>query len=312
MLREMQHLIRLMRAYAFSRHAWTLIVHTLREGIEDDLLDRAAGLSFYFLFSLFPLMLLLAALLGIFHAADMIRNSIAILSAALPHAAAHLVAGQLWQLLRQPRDDLLSLGTLLLLYSGSQGIAGLMTTLNIAYEVPETRSYPHRLALSLLLTISAGLFLAIGLALVLLGSKLLAVILGAQPAVLGIHWVVLVFRGLLAIVFLVTAIYLLYRFAPDVDWEQVQIPPPSRSQSRLTRGIWPAALAALVLWATASVGLSFYMAWIGNETAVYGSLGAVIALMLWFYLGALAILLGAEFHCEWLKIRGVRLHTVKE
>ncbi len=289
-----------------------LLINTLREGMEDDLLDRAAGLSFYFLFSLFPLMLLLASLLGILHAPDMIRNAIAVLSGALPGAAAHLVAGQLWQLLRQPRDDLLSLGTLLLLYSGSQGISGLMTALNIAYEVPETRSYPHRLALSLLLTISAGLFLAIGLALVLLGSKLLAVMLGGHWTGLGIHGVVRILRGLLAMIFLVAAIYLLYRFAPDVDWKKAQAAPPLRLRNTLKRGIWPAALAAMALWALASLGLSVYMRWIGNDAAVYGSLGAVIALMLWFYLGALAILLGAEFHCEWLKIRGVRLHSVKE
>lgn len=308
----MRHHNRQMRAFTYSRHAWKLIVNTLREGVEDDLLDRAAGLSFYFLFSLFPLMLLLAALLSIFHASDMIRNAIAVLSAALPHAAAHLVAGQLWQLLRQPHDDLLSLSTLLLLYSGSQGISGLMTTLNIAYEVPETRAYPHRLGLSILLTISAGLFLAIGLALVLLGSKLLAVIFAARNGVPGFHWAVQVMRGLLATIFLVIAIYLLYRFAPDVDWKQLPTPPHSRPRSALTRGIWPAALAAIALWAIASIGLSVYMAWIGNDATVYGSLGAVIALMLWFYLGALAILLGAEFHCEWLKLRGVKLHTIKE
>ena len=284
-----------------------MLINTLREGMEDDLLDRAAGLSFYFLFSLFPLMLLLASLLGILHAPDMIRNAIAVLSGALPGAAAHLVAGQLWQLLRQPRDDLLSLGTLLLLYSGSQGISGLMTALNIAYEVPETRSYPHRLALSLLLTISAGLFLAIGLALALLGSKLLAVMLGGHRTGLGIHGVVRILRGLLAMIFLAAAIYLLYRFAPDVDWKKAQAAPPLRLRNTLTRGIWPAALAAMALWTLASLGLSVYMRWIGNDAAVYGSLGAVIALMLWFYLGALAILLGAEFHCEWLKLHGIHL-----
>ncbi len=284
-----------------------LLINTLREGMEDELLDRAAGLSFYFLFSLFPLMLLLASLLGILHAPDMIRNAIAVLSGALPGAAAHLVAGQLWQLLRQPRDDLLSLGTLLLLYSGSQGISGLMTALNIAYEVPETRSYPHRLALSLLLTISAGLFLAIGLALALLGSKLLAVMLGGHRTGLGIHGVVRILRGLLAMIFLAAAIYLLYRFAPDVDWKKAQAAPPLRLRNTLTRGIWPAALAAMALWTLASLGLSVYMRWIGNDAAVYGSLGAVIALMLWFYLGALAILLGAEFHCEWLKLHGIHL-----
>ncbi len=284
-----------------------LLINTLREGMEDELLDRAAGLSFYFLFSLFPLMLLLASLLGILHAPDMIRNAIAVLSGALPGAAAHLVAGQLWQLLRQPRDDLLSLGTLLLLYSGSQGISGLMTALNIAYEVPETRSYPHRLALSLLLTISAGLFLAIGLALALLGSKLLAVMLGGHRTGLGIHGMVRILRGLLAMIFLAAAIYLLYRFAPDVDWKKAQAAPPLRLRNTLTRGIWPAALAAMALWTLASLGLSVYMRWIGNDAAVYGSLGAVIALMLWFYLGALAILLGAEFHCEWLKLHGIHL-----
>ena len=284
-----------------------LLINTLREGMEDELLDRAAGLSFYFLFSLFPLMLLLASLLGILHAPDMIRNAIAVLSGALPGAAAHLVAGQLWQLLRQPRDDLLSLGTLLLLYSGSQGISGLMTALNIAYEVPETRSYPHRLALSLLLTISAGLFLAIGLALALLGSKLLAVMLGGHRTGLGIHGVVRILRALLAMIFLAAAIYLLYRFAPDVDWKKAQAAPPLRLRNTLTRGIWPAALAAMALWTLASLGLSVYMRWIGNDAAVYGSLGAVIALMLWFYLGALAILLGAEFHCEWLKLHGIHL-----
>ncbi len=286
---------------------WKLLANTLREGMQDDLPDRAAALSFYFLFSMFPLLLLLAALLGIFHAAAMIHNAIAGLAGVLPRSAARLVAGQLRQLLRQPREDLLSLGTGLLLYSGSQGIFGLMSALNTTYEVSETRSYPHRLALSFLLSLSAGFFLASGLALLLLGSKLLVVVFGARRAGWGMRWIWPALRWLLAYAFLITAVFLLYRHAPNVGWGDAGAANGRKHRSASVLGIWPAAPAAMVLWGLSSFGLTLYLDYLGGDSAVYGSLGAVIALMMWFYLGALAILLGAEFHCEWLKLRGIHL-----
>ncbi len=264
----------------------------LQESMADDLLDWAAALSYYFLFSLFPLMLLLAALLGAFHARWLAQNAIQYLGRALPWNAAQLVADQLWHLVQTQHSTLLSVSTLLLMYTASQGFSGLTWALDVAYEIKETRPYWKRLLLSLGLASSAGIFMAIALAALLLGKKLLLLFTGTHPGLLlRLLWPLLQW-GLIGVC-LVLAVLLLYRFAPNVGRTQVSL--------------LPAAVTALIIWGLISAGLAFYINHLSNYSVFYGSLGAVIALMLWFYFAALAILVGAEVHSEMLKARGIQL-----
>ncbi len=271
---------------------WGVTRNVYKEAMADDLMDWAAALSYYFLFSLFPLILLLTTLLGMFHAQGLVQAMLVYLGQVMPHSAAKLVGNQLWPLVQTHHSTLLSVSTLLLLYSASQGFSGLTWALDTAYEVQETRPYWKRLLLALGLTCSAGVFMAVALAVLLLGHKILILITGVSPA-LWLRWIWPLVHWGLIVGCLLLAVIMVYRYAPNVGRTHVSL--------------LPGAITALVLWVVISAILSFYINRLSNYSVFYGSLGAVIALMLWFYFSSLAILVGAEVHSEMLKARGIHL-----
>lgn len=262
------------------RLLFTVVAATM----EDDLMNYAAALAYYFLFALFPLLLLIASLAGALHLSAVTRAIAADLYQSLPHGTAVLLSRQLHQLLAGSHGGLLSLGTALTLYSASQGFAGLIAALNRAYEVPETRPYWHVELLALGLTLSAGVMIIIALGALLVGRRLVDMLTGATAA--G-HWLAAAWpliRWVVVVGFFILAIALLYHTAPNLKHSG--------------RGLWPAALTTFAIWIAISIGLAVYVDHFANFNAVYGTLGAVIVLMLWFYLLALALLLGAELHGE--------------
>jgi membrane protein len=264
----------------------------LTESMEDDVLDLAASVSYYFLFALFPGLLFLATLLSELHMTGLMNNIVATLNESLPREAGTLVQKGMNELLAHHPAGLLSLGTVLLIYSASQGFTGLMNALNTAYEVPETRPWWRRFALAVGLTFSAGLMVALALAVLLFGQKLLFFIAGPfrmGPA-LQLFWPLI--RWGLIFGFLILAATLMYRYVPNVRRNGI--------------GTFKAAISALILWLAASAVLATYANNFANYATIYGSLGAVIALMLWFYVLALALLVGAEIHHEVLRARGIQ------
>lgn len=271
-----------------------LIKKTIRSAVEDDLLDWSASLAFYFLFALFPAILIVAALLGIFHMQGLTQNLVAALGRHLPHEVAAMVSRELDNLLQHHVPGLVSTGIVVLLYSASQGFTGLMAALNAVYEVPETRSYGKRSLIAWGLTFSAGLAMALALVLVVLGQHVLPIVAGPALASARLRgaWAVLwpVVRWAATIAFLALAVRLLYRYAPNARHH--------------ASGAFAAVGFALALWIIASALFAAYVNRFGHYAAIYGSLAGVIALMLWFYILALTLLLGAEFHNEWLKQRG--------
>lgn len=257
----------------------------------DSLLQWAAALAYYFLFSLFPALLLLAALLSTFQLQGLTHNVVFALTRNLPAPAAHLVTTQMQDLLLHHIPGLISVDIVLLFYAAGQGFSGMMAALNAAYEVKERRSFLHQIWLQFALTISAGLLVVLALAAVVLGGKTLTILAG--PVHLS-HALIVVWpliRWVIVVVFMAAALWLLYRFTPAMKPHDA--------------GLIPAVATAIIIWLIASVLLAFYINRFGHYSAVYGSLGAVIGLMLWFYIIALAILFGAEVHAQWLRAHGI-------
>ncbi|TAN24508.1 MAG: YihY/virulence factor BrkB family protein [Acidobacteria bacterium] len=258
----------------------------------DGLLNWAAALAYYFFFSLFPAILLLAALLHAFQLQHLTNNVIAALGQNLPRGAAQLISNQMQGLLAHHVPGLLSVDIVLLFLAAGQGFAGLMAALNAAYEVREGRKFLHQMWLQFALTLSAGLLVVLALAVIILGRHTLTILAGPVHLshVLVAVWPVI--RWVIVVVFMAVALWLLYRFTPNVAPQDA--------------GLVPAVATAIVIWLIASVVLAFYINNFGNYSAVYGSLGAVIGLMLWFYVIALAILFGAEVHAQWLRAHGIK------
>ena len=265
---------------------------------EDEILGRAAQLSYYFLLALFPLLLFLITLFGYMAGAGshLRHKLITYLGSIMPGAALQLVVATIDQVTEARGGGKLWFGLLAALWAASSGINALSQALNAAYDVPETRSWWKVRLISIALTIALALLIISALLLVLygglLGNFLAAFIHESNAFTVG--WKILQWPISLTFVFI--AFSLIYQFGPNVSAKRRGARLP-RSDFR-RRWFSPGVLIAVTLWMIVSLGFRLYLHFFNSYSATYGSLGALIILMLWFYLTGAAILLGGEINCE--------------
>jgi membrane protein len=249
----------------------------LREKIAaDDVLGNSAQVAFYFSFALFPLLLFLMTLLGfILQDKDDLQNQLfQMLGEVMPASAFELVRKTLEDVTSHASGGKLALGILTTLWSASAGIDNMRGTLNEVYDLKETRSWVRAKLTSLLLTIAIGVLILLAIGSVAYSSKYLDPISPFNtPYVLG------VLQGLVVLLLLLVAFALVYNFGPNhspIQWKWIS----------------PGAIIGVILWIVLSGGFKLYLHYFDSYTATYGSLGAMIILLLWLYLTALVILTG--------------------
>jgi membrane protein len=267
-----------------------LAVRVWREITADEALDRAAGLSYYFLFALFPALLFLVALLALLRGADLMGPLMAYVQRVLPPDAAGVLFKTIEGAVRGARGSLISIGALAALWAASNGMGSMTTALNVAYGVKDRRPWWRRRLTALLLTIVFSLFTLSALLFLVFGERVGTML--AARLKLGPTFQTAWSLGSLgvAILCVLTGITLVYHLAP--------------ARLRRWRGVTPGAVFALVVWLGASFLLRVYVTYLGNYEATYGSIGGVILLMLWLYLSAVALLIGAEIDSEIEKAAG--------
>lgn len=259
---------------------------------EHEIFGRAAQLSYYFLLAVFPLLLFLVTLLGYFAQAgsDLRVKLLSYLATVMPHSAVTLVQTTLDEISRARGGGKLSLGILVACWAASNGMGAISDTLNVAYGVREERPWWKVRLVALFLTVMVTVFIIAALAIVFYGGHIgdrLAASFGFSVA-FTMLWKIL--QWPIAIIFLLLTFNLIYYFAPY--------------NKQRGRGLWtPGAVAAVVLWLLVSFGFRLYLHFFNSYSVTYGSLGALIILMLWFYFTGLAILVGGEINSE-LAARG--------
>ena len=265
---------------------WKELGNRVWQGISDnDLLNRAYELAYNFLLAVFPMLLVLLALLGIFASqSHSLRNYLFYyFQIALPPLAYQLVTRTLTEIVKASGGGKLTFGLLFALYSGSAGMTQLMTTLNAAYAVRERRSWIKIHLISLGLTLAISILIIMALLLVVAGGFVLNYV--AQHV--GINAVAYagfkVVQWLFALAFVIFAFAVIYYFAPNV-YEQHWY------------WITPGSLVGVIVWVAASAGLRLYLHFGNSYSKTYGSLGAVMILMLWFYVTGLAFLIGGQIN----------------
>lgn len=253
---------------------------TLREADEDDVLGRSAQLSYYFFLALFPMLISIIAVLGVFSGAgeSVKQGLLSFLADVLPGSASELVQKTLTEVSQAHSGTKLSLGILFSLWSASAGMSGVMDTLNAEYEVKETRSFVRKNAIAVGLSIASALLIVTAVVIVLSGGSAAHAVSGRTTPVLLriVEWPVAL--GLVLLGFA-----LIYFFAPDV-------------KDQKWHWVTPGAIVGLGLWLTISFILKIYLHFFDRYSATYGSLGAVIVLLIWFYWTGAAILMGAEIN----------------
>jgi membrane protein len=252
---------------------------------QTDLVNRAYELAYNFLFAVFPMLLFFVALFGALASeSSPLRNTLlTYVQPALPPAAYNVLSSTFVEVTHNAVGGKITLGLLFLLFAGSGGMTQLIATLNAAYEVHEGRSWVKVHLLSLGLTLGLAVLIVVAVSLALVGGHVLRSVAESvglhESAVVAsrtLHWIV----ALSTVIFAFAA---LYYFAPDVHEQHWY-------------WITPGSIAGVVLWAIASAGLRAYLHFFNSYTRIYGSLGAVIILLLWFYVTGLAILIGGEIN----------------
>jgi membrane protein len=264
--------------------------HTIWRGLaqritRDELLTRAAALSFYFIFALFPMALSLLALVGLFAQDQNVHMELARqFGRLLPASARSLIENTLGELATQSSGFKLIFGLGLALYSGTGGMGCIMDALDRSRGIIQSRSWWKRELVAIALTAVVSALTLIALAIVLAGSDL-ATFVGNRTGLSRATVVLWQFaQWPIALVFVFFSLDLIYTWGPSVR--------------QRWRWLSPGSLVGVSVWLTASLLFRLYVHYFGAYSRSYGSLGAVMVLLLWLYLTGLAILLGGEINAE--------------
>jgi membrane protein len=259
---------------------WMKIIRrTLKETNEDDVLGRSAQLAYYFFLALFPMLISIISVMSLFGHADYIRETLlGFLAAVLPGSASQLIQKTIMEVIHGAGGLKLTFGVIFSLWSASAGMSAIMDTLNAEYGVPEGRSFVRKTATAMALSIACAVLLVAAVTILLAGgSPAQAFLLTASSALMRIAlWPI-------ALALVLLAFALIYYFAPDV-------------KDQKWHWVTPGAMIGVGLWLAVSFALKIYLHYFDRYSATYGSLGAVIILMLWFYLTGASVLVGAEIN----------------
>ena len=253
----------------------------------DDVLGRAGQLAYSFLLSIFPMLLFLISVFGVLAGrGTALRTQLFnALGQALPPAAFRLTSKTVNEIIASSGGGKTLFGALLFLWSATAATTTMISVLDAAYRVYDSRPWYKVRALALGLTLCLCVLVVVALTVVLFGgqlAELLSTKVGAGSVVLA-SWKVL--QWILALFALSLSFSLIYYFGPDV-------------KERHWYWITPGSVFGVLLWVLSSLGLRAYLHFFNNYTKTYGSLGAVIILLLWFYVTGLAFLLGGEINAS--------------
>src|SRR3984885_6762778 len=278
-------------SHPWWRGAKELSVTVYEELFRTRAFTMAAAMSYYYLLALVPLLIFLSAMLGYLPIPNLFDQLLDILAVLVPPAAMQMVQHILSSLLIPHRGGLLSFGLLSYLWTASGGFAASIEALNVAYDVEKTRSWWRDRLLALLLTFTTGGLSLLGLLLIIAGPHFghFMTEMFPIPQAFGDIWPSL--RLATIFVTFVVAVEAQYFLAPNC-------------RQRFANTL-PGALVAVFGIFLSSAVLAYYFNHFANYNKTYGSLGAVIILMVWFYVVALLVVGGAEWNAELRKLTAV-------
>jgi len=266
---------------------WELSSDVIRDAIDDDLTARASGLAFDFLLALFPLLVFLLTLFGLFasRSIELRTGLLSYFADLLPPLAFVLLKNTTEELAQSANNAKLTIGILLSLWFASGGVASMISTLHVAYRIKDTRSWMKVRMIAVGLTLIISILIFSALCIVLMGEILIDWI------AMELHFAsrgVAIWKALqwpVAAIFVIFSYALIYSCGPN-------------SHRRQWYWITPGSAFGALLWLAASLGFRIYLRYFNAYTATYGSLGALIILVVWLYVTGLAFLVGGEINAN--------------
>ncbi len=268
----------------------SILKRSAKAFMDDNLISRAAELGYYFLFALFPTLLSASSILGLLakRATHFYVGVLDYLSIVIPHSAFQLVIDTFNQTAAASTGGKIVFGIAAALWSASVGFAAIQDTACVVYKVKDTRPYWKAKLQAIGVTILLSIVITCTLSVLLIADFFDKSIVkmgvphymqqGEVAVIQGVAWVLV-----MALLMLLFAI--IYYFAPDL-------------KNKTWHWLTPGAACGIIGWFAASLGLRVYLHFFNSYSAAYGSLGAVIILLTWFYITGLMLLAGAEINSE--------------
>jgi membrane protein len=278
---------------------WISVVkNTGTDVMQNHTMAFAAGLSYYFVLSLFPALIALAAVAGFLPVPHLFDQLLNLMSRYIPPDSMGLVRHILNDVLSSHRGALLSFGLLASLWTASSGFSNMIEALNVAYNVPETRPFWKTRGLALVMTFGVGGLLVVALCLMLVGPEFGNWMAGVLHV--SFLWARIwpVVRWVVSSAFIVLAVECIYLLGPNV-------------KQRFAHTLVGAVVAVLA-WLALSYGLGVYFQRFANLNRTYGALGGVVALLTWLYWSSFVILIGAEINGEIMQAAGDGTLSLKQ
>ncbi len=265
------------------RGAYLMIQRYLRHNVG----IQSAALAFYLLFMIFPFLIFISALLGLLRLD--VAGILLALGEILPRGVVDLIEVYLTYVSRNPSPHLLVFGLVFSIYFPMRATNSLMRSVRTAYHLGPPRGPVRHVLNTLLYTVLLIVTIAAALALMTVGDRILsyAVVHFRLPFFVAEAWTKLRFPVVAVLCYF--ALFLLYALAQDVrqPW----------------RNIWPGTLAALTAWMAVSWLYAFYVDNIANYSLLYGSIGTVIALLIWLNMSSIVLIMGAELNGTIISLR---------
>jgi len=254
---------------------------------EDEVFGRAAELSYYFLLALFPLLIFLTSIIGLVVGSGTgTRHALFnYLAKVAPPSAFQLIDSTIWEVSANSGAGKISFGILAALWAASNGMTAITQSLNVAYDVKETRPWWKQRVMAITLTLALSTLIIGALVLVLAGGHIADALAAAHGWGTELPLIWKISQWPIALACMTLAFALIYYFAPDLR---------EQKWSWLT----PGSAIGVVLWLVVSFAFRLYLHFFDSYSSTYGSLGAVIILMLWLYFTGAAILIGGEINSE--------------
>ncbi|MDW8798349.1 YihY/virulence factor BrkB family protein [Staphylococcus pseudoxylosus] len=247
---------------------------------KDDASGLSAQLSYYFMLSLFPMLLFLLSIVPVVGVKqstirDMIKDHV-------PPAYASQVADIIGDIMSNASGSILSVGLILALWSASNGMTALMNSFNVAYDVEDSRNFIVSKLFSVLFTLAMIIVMPVALVLPTFGQQIGDLLFG--PLGLGeqVKWVFDTIRYVLPVIVVLIAFMVLYTLAPNVKIKLMSV--------------IPGAIFATIVFLAGSYLFGIYISNFSNYSKTYGSIAGIIILMLWLYITGFIIIIGAEIN----------------
>lgn len=258
--------------------------------MDGDVFGLAAQLAYFFLLSLFPLLILVMTLIGYLPLDE--QSILDALSSVIPGESMVFIEANIRMLLNQQNTGLLSIGILGTLWSASNGVNAIIRALNRAYQVEETRPFLVSRFVAIILMFAMIAVIVVALLLPVLGRMIGVYIFSFFGLSDDFIQFWNTFRWVISAIVFFIVFLALYRLAP--------------SRNIHLKNVVPGALFTTLSWQLTSLAFSYYVETIGDYSATYGSLGAVIVLMIWFYMSGIIIIIGGTINAvteEWFEMK---------